>query len=119
MNNEMKYGEARQSLGLTMQQMADVLSLPIGVWSMIETGEKKPDTTTHHYIIALLEGFRPADWPIRAERPPEKFYMVECFLSPGVSWIPIRAIDKRDAKIKLAITSGIHVDRMHTVKEIG
>ena len=119
MNNEMKYGEARESLGLTMQQMADALAMPIGIWSMIETGEKKPETAIHHYIIALLEGFRPPDWPIEAERPPEKFYSVECDLGAGVSWIPIRATDPKAAQIKLAITSGIHVDRMLTVKEIG
>lgn len=118
MDNEFKYGEARKSLGLTIQQMADAVSMPIGLWSMVETGEKKPPLAVHHYIIALLEGFRPPDWPIAVERPPEKFYMVECDLTDKIHWIPIRATDPKDAKLKLALTSRIHVGRMLTVKEV-
>ncbi|MEM8581101.1 MAG: helix-turn-helix transcriptional regulator [Pseudomonadota bacterium] len=60
--------EARQELGLTLQQFAQVLDTDARTIRRMETS---PDNSTHRapavrmvrLITAYRDGYRPADWP--------------------------------------------------------
>lgn len=118
----MDYEGARTALGLNLIQFCEVLELPLGIYGGILEGELEMTRVRHLYLLALLEGFRPPNWPVKEEarNPEQRLYMVE-IVSPGtkqVRWVPTRARDNSQAMINAAIMHDIHISRIMTVKEM-
>tara|TARA_R100001086_G_scaffold184102_1_gene102798 strand:+ start:505 stop:720 length:216 start_codon:yes stop_codon:yes gene_type:complete len=60
--------QARQSLGLTQSQMADMLGYGAAPRiTEIERGARCPSDSVVRLIHAYLDGYRPEDWPERQQ----------------------------------------------------
>lgn len=55
--------DARSRLGLTQQQLADMLGVGKNSVSDLERGKFQPKESTVRLIRAYLDGYRPRDWP--------------------------------------------------------
>lgn len=56
---------ARKSLALTQGQLATVMRLRAATVSDWERGIYPPDSSNELLLRAYLDGYRPADWPVK------------------------------------------------------
>ena len=58
-----EFKQARQSLGLTQPQAADMVGRKLRNVQQWEAGDRAVDQAAALLVAAYIAGYRPADWP--------------------------------------------------------
>ncbi|MBT8411269.1 MAG: helix-turn-helix domain-containing protein [Octadecabacter sp.] len=96
------FKSCREHLGLSTRQMASVLAVSQSKVARMESGQRRIDIETAAYVGALIGGYRPDDYPVEAERPTEKLFVVH-YADPesaAAGALPFRARGANEARYK-------------------